>query len=264
MAQSVTTNGFVPISEWPTLEDLANGFGEYLMSATAGLDGSRYSIIFEDGTDIEHSFDAEQVSWHITAGNGKGLKGRDTYKAYEVRKGLYLINFHKPSYDEYVSLVLHPESGRVLVALSGFEQKGEERRTVTHFSHTTLSSKKDAQQFQLTDELAGQRILYRYTLSDWYEHIYLNKGTFTWHCLKGTENALADTEEYKAWKLDDQCYLLFWSEKIMPVESVIVVDLQALRSTGRFFCWDPKPESQVIVEFGSHATVLNKTTYPDS
>ncbi|TPX18770.1 uncharacterized protein E0L32_011519 [Thyridium curvatum] len=55
----------------------------------------------------------------------------------------------------------------------------------------------------------------------------------------------------------DHLYLLFWTEIIMPVESIVVIELHQMRSTGRFLCWDSKPESIVHVRFGSQATLLS-------
>lgn len=82
----------------------------------------------------------------------------------------------------------------------------------------------------------------------------------TWHCLGGTEKGLADTERCEMRKLAENLYLLFWTETVMPVESAIVVDLEQMRSTGRFFCWDPRPKSIVRMMFGSYATVLAQTS----
>lgn len=61
-------------------------------------------------------------------------------------------------------------------------------------------------------------------------------------------------------KLAENLYLLFWTETVRPVESVIVVDLEQIRSTGRFFCWDPRPKSIVRMLSGSYATVLAQTS----
>lgn len=84
---------------------------------------------------------------------------------------------------------------------------------------------------------------------------YLNRGTFTWHYVDGPEKGLADTELTKVLALGEELYLLFWTETVMPIESVMVVDLKLMRSTGRFFCWDPKAERMVHKVFGYYATI---------
>ncbi|KUL89371.1 hypothetical protein ZTR_03635 [Talaromyces verruculosus] len=74
--------------------------------------------------------------------------------------------------------------------------------------------------------------------------------------IDGAEKGLADTEQTKVLALGEELYLPFWTETVMPIESVVVVDLKQMRSTGRFFCWDPKAQRMVHKEFGSYATLL--------
>ncbi|KAK5055084.1 hypothetical protein LTR84_012832 [Exophiala bonariae] len=261
METATETPGFVPISEWPTLEALCDGFDEHLLSPSNKLNGQRFELAFEDGTDIEHHFlDTDTIFWSITKGTkGVGLTGEAKYRAFEVRPDVFFVDFHKIDYNEEVSIVMNIKSGQTVVGISGFRDTTGVRRTYTKFSNAYISGLAPSQPYKNTDELIGKHVVYRYTGDDAYEHIYLNQGTFTWHCLSGTEKGLADTEPCKMLKLADQLYLLFWTEKIMPVESVVVVDLKEMRSTGRFFCWDPKPEKLVSTLFGSYATLLADT-----
>ncbi|EEU43646.1 uncharacterized protein NECHADRAFT_94970 [Fusarium vanettenii 77-13-4] len=251
---------FVPVSEWPTLEEMADGFREHLMPSTSKLSGRNIEHTFDNGYKISHLFgDAGNLTWKILEGEDKGLTGEAEYEAYEVRPDIFLIDFYKPSYEEQVTLVLDTTTGQCLAGVSGFHDLKGERRTWTKFMNANAQRSKKVVPFPETDELIGKHILYRYTPRDAYEHVYLNKGTFTWHCLDGTEKGLADAEECKMLKLRDNLYLLFWTETIMPVESIVVIDLEHMRSTGRFYCWDPKPQRAVHVRFGSYATVLADT-----
>jgi hypothetical protein len=76
--------------------------------------------------------------------------------------------------------------------------------------------------------------------------------------MSGVEMGVSSTDPCKFLKLDEQLYLLWWSETAMPVESMVVMDLNGLRSTGRFFCWDPKPRKALHMVFGcSYATVVS-------
>jgi hypothetical protein len=54
--------------------------------------------------------------------------------------------------------------------------------------------------------------------------------------------------------------MLFWSETVMPVESFIVVDLEQMRSTGRFFCLDVKPKRMVRQVLGSYVIILAESS----
>ncbi|KAF9883791.1 hypothetical protein FE257_002775 [Aspergillus nanangensis] len=258
MTGTTETPGYIPIAEWPTLETLAVGYSENLMVESKGLCTKRLDLVFGDTTRIAHYFvDDQMLKWEIMGNSSQ--EGDAMYKAFEVRPNIFFVDFYKPDHEEQVSLVLNLNTGQAVAGISGFHIKDGQTRTWTKFLDALIGGYDSVTPFQPTEDLIGKHVLYRYTPRDAYEHIYLNQGTFTWHCLGGTEKGLADTEPCKMLKLADQLYLLFWSEKVMPVESIVVVDLAQMRSTGRFFCWDPKPARRVQMLFGSYATVLAET-----
>ncbi len=260
MSCPTETPGFVPISKWPTLTEMADGFSEHLLPQSDKLSGRKFGLVLDDGSHIDHEFtDQDHLTWNIVSGPHTGLGDEVMYKSIEVRTDIFFVDFYKEKYQEQVSIVLDVSSGQALIGVSGFKEVEGGRRTKTTFFNAHVQGSTSSVPYQVTEDLIGKHILYRYSKEDAYEHIYLNSGTFTWHCLGGAENGLADTEPCKMLKLSDELYLLFWTEKIMPVESIVVIDLKAMRSTGRFFCWDPKPKRLVRVLFGSHATLLAET-----
>lgn len=261
-ASPAETLDFVPLSEWPTLEELAKGYSEHLMATSDKLTGLCITLIIDGQLKVSHKFlDATRLVWHVLEGHDQsGLSSIAEYAAFEVRHGIFFVDFFKPDYDEHVSIVLKPSTGQAAVAISGFRIDKDSKRTWTKLCGAVIEGHDAVEPFPVTDELIGKHIMYRYTPRDVYEHVYLNRGTLTWHCLSGTEKGLADTERCRVLKLDEKLYLLFWTETIMPVESIVVVDLKGLRSTGRFFCWDPKPQQPVRMRFGSYATILAETT----
>ncbi|TKX20345.1 MoaF C-terminal domain-containing protein [Elsinoe australis] len=254
----------VPVEKWPTLQDLAEDFGEHLMAPSNGLVGSSLALLIDNELSVRHDFQSpSQLTWSVENGKDAGLSGHAQYQSFEVRPEIYFIDFSKPDYDENVSIIFNKRTNQSLVAISKFCKVDGQRRTTTTILQARVKDSESVEPYQISDELIGKRILYRYTAKDAYEHIYLNRGTMTWHCLDGTEKGLADTERCQVFKLSEKLYLLFWSETIMPVESVVVVDLQEMRSTGRFFCWDPKPQQAVHVRFGSFATFLGESNVMD-
>lgn len=262
MSTGKETSEYIPQTQWPDLEELAKGYHEHLMSASQKLANTEITLLIEKTMKVSHTFDDKNVTWHILEGGDQtGLSGVSEYNAFEVRSDFFFIDFHKPEYEEEVSIVLNTKTGQATVTISGFyvTEKGE-KRTWTKLHDAFMEGRGEAEPFRKTDELIGKHVMYRYTPRDVYEHVYLNKGTMTWHCLSGTEKGLADTERCEMRKLSNDLYLLFWTETIMPVESVIVVDLEYMRSTGRFFCWDPRPKRTVRMMFGSYATVLAETS----
>ncbi|KAF5722329.1 moaF [Fusarium mundagurra] len=254
------TAEFVPVAKWPTLQEMADGFREHLMPASNKLQGKYFEHTYDNGWKISHDFGTDSVTWKILEGEGAGLTAPAKYEAFEVRPDIFFVDFLKPDYNEVVSLIVNTVTGQAIAAVSGFKDENGERRTVTSFINAVAFGEKPVEPFQATDELIGKHILYRYTPRDAYEHVYLNKGTMTWHCLSGTERGIADAEKCQMLKLGDNLYMLFWTETVMPVESIVVIDLEKMRSTGRFYCWDPKPKDAVHVRFGSYATVLAETS----
>ena len=64
------------------------------------------------------------------------------------------------------------------------------------------------------------------------------------------------------WDVAEDLYIFFWTEKVMTVEAVLLVDLREQRSIGRMFGWDDPAAEPVILPFNSRLSVLNTTHYP--
>ncbi|KAM0450721.1 hypothetical protein ACHAPV_010330 [Trichoderma viride] len=251
--------GYKPQSEWPTLEEMADGFSEHLMPASTTLAGMSMEHILTNGWRIRHEFQEDKLTWTILEGEDAGKSGDASYKAYEVRPDIFLIDFYKEDHKELVTLLHNTSTGELKIFLSGFvDKENGERRTWTKFVDAIKAGDKPVAVYETTTEMVGKHVLYRYTPRDAYQHFYVSPGTVMWHCVAGTELDVADADKSLMFKLADSLYLLFWSETVTPVESIVVIDLQEMRSTGRFLCWDPKPQSVVHVRFGSQATLLNQ------
>ncbi len=263
IVKEVEKQQYVPIEEWPTLEEMADGFSEYKLELSNILVGENVNFIFEDGTVIKHEFINENtLKWSILEGQGKGEYGTERYEVIEQRPGILFVDFYKTKYEEEVTLIWKMESGNIFVAVSGFFEMDGEKRTKTQFLNAVVEGKPGNDPITQSASLVGKRVLYCYSSDDWYEHIYLNRETFSWHCVNGAEKGMADTEKCASFDVADDLTILFWTETIMPVESIILIDLKRRHSTGRFLCWDPKPKQVVHLTFGSLATILNETKYP--
>jgi hypothetical protein len=198
------------------------------------------------------------------SGEGAGQTAQERYTAVEVRPGIFIVDFvkNRKTAPEDVTIVLDLTSGQTTAAISTLVDRDGETRTTTTFAHATIGDAAPAPHARSAG-LVGKRIAYRYSDSDLYEHVYLNGGTFTWHCIRGAEQGLADTEPTQTYEVAEDLFLFFWSETVMPVEAVLLIDLQHMRSVGRMFGWDPAPDELVHLPFSSRATLLNETTYPD-
>lgn len=260
---SVHTQDFIPESEWPEVSVMLDGFGRPSLPATAQLGGTTLDVVYDDGSTLQYAFHSEtELTWKATAGADAGRQRAEYYRAVEARPGILFIDFVSgegmDSHD--ISMVVNLEDGRVTTADSRI---GGDQRTTTDFISGRLAGSGQIEPRMRTDALVGKRIYYRYSPTERYEHIYLNNGTFVWHCIEGGEKGLADVDESRTFELADDLFIFFWTEKVMPVESFLVIDLAQRRSIGRMFCWQESSQEVVHVPFDSRFTVLNDTTYPN-
>lgn len=256
--------GYVPTEEWPDVTAMLVGFGDPSLPASEKLEGPAIVVAFEGGRRIEHQFAAGKVTWCILNGDAVGAEGTHPYRAVEVRPGIFFVDFLKGESvgTRDVSLVINLNDGQVTVAESSFVDRGGEVRMRTDIAHGVVEGFGEIKPLEPTSELVGKRIYYRYSPTEHYEHIYLNAGTFVWHCVRGAEVGLADADPVQVWHIAEDLVLLHWSETVMPVESIVTIDLAAKRSIGRMFCWDGPTLDTVHIPFDSQFTVLADTEYP--
>lgn len=263
--KEMNAQAYIPAADWPTLGEMAEGFDGHKYSNTDCLSGKTVNIRFDNGWLIEHCFEsATSLSWKVLEGEGTGLSATETYEAIEVRPGILFVEFFKPAHQESATLIWKLETGDILAAVSSFHEQNGEKRTQTDFAAAVVEGMPGGSPIKKSSSLSGKRVLYRYSADDWYEHVYFNAETMAWSCVNGAEKGIADVEKCAYYDVADDLYVLFWTETVMPVESVVVVDLKQMRSIGRFFCWDPKPSALLHLTFGSKATLLNETAYPTS
>ena len=257
---------YVPTEQWPDVTAMLAGFGEPSLAATRSLEQGEFDIRFENGWTIAHRFLDGSVTWTITAGEATGLTGTSLYRAVEVRPGIFFVDFIKGDgvHSSDVSMVIDRNDGRVTVAESSFVDRDGAVRMHTAFLEGRIAGTGDIEPRRRTSELVGKRIYYRYSPTEHYEHIYLNAGTFVWHCVRGAEGGLADVDPVQVFELADGIVILHWSETVKPVESIVTIDLTNKRSIGRMFCWDGPTLETVHIPFDSRFTVLDDTPYPDN
>ena len=253
---------FVPENGWPSVSTMLDGFENQPLPASAALTGKVLQLPGDGAQPTAYTFhDAHSLTWSGAEG-GRDQAGAARYKAIEARPGIFIIDFvtgedHRA---ENVTIIFDSNTGAATTAVSSFINEGRKVRSTTKFSQGNVAE--SAALHTRSTALVGKRIYYRYSDVETYEHIYLNAGTFTWHCLRGGEAGLADTDRCMTFDVGDGLYLFFWTEKVMTVEAVLLIDLQEQRSIGRMFGWDEPAAEPVILPFNSRLTVLNTTEYP--
>jgi len=252
---------FVGEADWPSTATMLQGFGEPGLPASGELVGRALDVLYDDAPRTTYEF---LSSDELAVAEVERERRIVRYRAVEARPGIFYLDLLDGAMTATVndSLALDLSDGRVTRARSRFVDRDGAVRTTTDFFSGRVAGAGPIEPRRRTDALVGLRIFYRYSATEAYEHIYLDAGTFVWHCVRGGEAGLADVDRAEAWELGDDLYLLYWQESVMAVESFLIVDLQKERSIGRMFCWDAPTLDAVHIPFDSRFTILNKTDYP--
>lgn len=259
---STQIQDYIPENEWPPVSTMLDGFGEQTLPASPAMAGTTLRLPAENGSTTSYNFEeATSLTWTV-AGSTADRSGTATYKAIEARPGIFIIDFvlGEGQHAENVTIILDRNTGAVTTGFSRFIVTDGKTRSTTDFSQFNMADSETLH--QRSSELVGKRIYYRYSDIESYEHIYLNPGTFTWHCVRGGEAGLADTDRCLTWHVAEDLFIFFWTEKVMCVEAVLLVDLREQRSIGRMFGWDDPAAEPVVIPFNSRLSVLNTTEYP--
>lgn len=245
-------------ARWISVGELADAFSpdNHTPPRTAVLAGSAHGLHFEDGSATEYRFLSDRsLAWDNRGRAADGAAsgaGRAEYFALEVRPGIYFVDFVAAATPPTaVSLVLDlgkgiatrltaqlPQTADVGESLAARIARGDELTAVTvEFAAAAVDRPfdEDTPRHRSTADLIGRRVEYTYSPTEQYEHIYLNGDFYTWHCLRGSEEGLADTDRCHYLKLGDDLYLFVWREKIVPTLGAVAVDFRAMRTMGKIF-----------------------------
>lgn len=239
--------------EWIPVGALGDAFlpENNCLPPVSDLAGRTLNLHFENGWVIEHAFaDGERLAWRMTEGESDARQGNEHYVATRPRDNIYFVDFIKNGERATsVSLVLDLKR-RTFIAVIGQLPTADESLTpfitriaqgkeLTAVNATFLRGSidvpltEDLPLPEVTRELLGKRVEYTYSPFEKYEHVYLNDRYYAWRCIAGSENGLADTDACHYYKIDDNLYLFVWREKIVPTLGIVMVDLNALKTTGK-------------------------------
>ena len=117
-----------------------------------------------------------------------------------------------------------------------------------------------------TTELIGRRVQWVYSSEHAYEHVYLSPHWYTWQCLAGPEQGLADTDENTVWRVRPGIYVFTWREKVIPCGSVTIADHRETRSRcAHTACCSAKAkpgQGPTHFTFGAYGKLLSTTVHP--
>lgn len=262
--------------EFPTVLELSQGFSEFRLPQSEDFIGKRLELNYEKGYKVIYDFiDFETLKCSYIQGDTEEMVA-SMYTLVSPRDNIYILDFIW-SYGETKSITtvidLNKNIATTLVgvlpnkeevSVSQFERgdKGLPFTSVrAEFNHASINSKftKDTLKHEFTDELVGERIEFKYSQNDTYEHIYLNEKYYTWHCKSGVEKGLCDTDRCYYLKLDEKLYWFTWLERIVPTVGTVVEDLKVdkMRSYGKLYGYESYDMGRVTnFPVGSYAKII--------
>ncbi|WP_084211284.1 MoaF C-terminal domain-containing protein [Pseudonocardia acaciae] len=253
------------------LDGLAPGFDYNKAEPSAALVGRTVVLVDDRGTRIIHNFDTRTVRWTYLPGVGDEIpesSGEDPYEAFGVAEGLVYAQFHHVHLPfEAVSLVLDFVSGRALSVINVVREPepGRTRVRQVFVSSSIEGIETTVLAPALSTALVGRRVLWEYSPEQAYEHVHLSPNRFSWQCLAGPEEGLADTDECTSYELRPGIFVFAWREKVIPCASVTVADhrdIHSLRAHGVLFGLDRSGTEPIHFTFGTVGKLLSNTVYP--
>lgn len=203
-----------------------------------GEDGSHATLDFgTDGSLTRDGAVAAQCSitrprpdiWFVDYRSAAAPRGGVSLVLDLGRASFIEIDGALPSRDEaHVPLLARIARGEELTAVKARIVRGTIDRPFA----------RDAALPQPTAELLGKRVEYRYSAHERYEHIYLNQGFYTWRCIEGSERGLGDTDACHYYRIDTDLVLFIWREKIVPTLGIVMIDLRAMKTTGKIMGYE--------------------------
>jgi hypothetical protein len=270
----------VEIANWISVGELAESFAAdpNLLTPSRELAGQRLELHDESGAGTVIDFvSPEKLRWAgpLTAGEEE-----ESYRATSIRAGIHFVDFVATGAKAGTSVTLVLDLARKVATsiigrlpdadaahgdLLARAQRREELTVVeTEFRAATIGKAHDPSlaHHAPTRELIGLRIQHRYSPHELYEHIYLNEKRYAWHCIAGAEAGLSDGDRCHYYRIDTDLFLFVWREKVVPTLGVCLIDLAALKTTGKIFGYaDDAMTKLVNFPTGARSTVLNRTIY---
>lgn len=263
-------------NEFPTVEELSNGFSEFKKESSTDLLGTSVTLNYENGTRVVYAFLDEECMKVSYVADDQVEVYACVYTLVSPRKGIYLVDFIEDrGQSESVTTVIDKNNNIATTMRAKLPTREEADisqlvRAIEKIPMTSVTAEylhaavdmpfsENAPKHEFTNELIGKHIRFQYSSNDIYEHIYLNDSFYTWHCVSGIEKGLCDTDRCYYVKLAENLYWFTWLEKVVPTIGIVIEDLspEIMRSYGKIAGYDSYDHGKVTnFQVGSYATEL--------
>lgn len=218
-------------------EDYAADMAYHRLPATDILVDQKMKLTLDSGVVFDLDFiKSNAVKWQ----SGPEIE-TDWCEVIEVAPDTYYIDMtfaHTPK--ECRTFFVNTQTRRVLSIHTIMREGdvGKEPRAVQNFTTGMLGDPNippTGMKPAPTRDLIGLRALYTYNENQCFEHIYVNKKRYVWHCVVGPLKGESDAELHTVYKFDINQYILTWCETGLPVSTVFFHNWDQMKETGKFF-----------------------------
>lgn len=238
--------------------------------------GRTIHLVDAYGREIGYDFqDAHSVSRSDDAGTVAA-----TYDATRVRQGIYLIDVILPGVPGLPGVdlasaaeglpanetwALNATTGCVTTTTSFvYTRSSGDKWTKSVDLHWWVADGPRRGQHPRSSGMVGKRVMWQYSDTDRYDHVYLNDSNFAWQCISGVEQGLTELDRTRAYDVADDLYFFGWSEHVQPIEPMLFVDMADMMTYGRMFGWEERTGEILHHQFGARGVLLNTTSYPEA
>jgi len=228
------------------------------------LNGRSFQMAVQDGSKAMLTFEQGQVKLDVTeTASFLFLSGSLPCEVISLRPTILGAIFADERTNSSFYILFDFAKSRALIVhsdiLSGPAGTGERTRF-----HSAAINCSDAEKFELTGELVGKRIFWRYSDTHQFEHIYLEPNRYCWHGIEGPEKGMGGVEPTSVFKVADELYLFSWSDTSVAFNGTIAIDLKdGVHCRGRLFGWERSEQKGWQIVVGGPGKLLNETSYPD-
>ena len=264
--------------EWTQISGIAVGLDEQRLPSSDALAGRKMALHSSSDPPISLDFIDQTALRFEQAGSVVD----EIYDAVEIAPSLFVAGFcHRLDPRLSTTFALDLEEGRATRVLGRLPSVAEADTSMlsrvhageglspvrVEFDQWDIESAERSERpagpvHSRTGDLVGKRLLYIYGDGGVYEHIYLNDKMFTWHCRKGPEAGLADTERCDFFRIRPEVYLFSWREKVIPTLGVVLVNTGTMRSNGFITGIDTRSGEVSHFPVGARGSLVNITEAP--